>query len=242
MVARNYPGATAVLVQTNADRLSRRLSGLSGSWWKPSRWRSRKLVCLPEQSLSPVGMLWANLMLHTSADPQALLKRWSELVLPGGFLMLSCLGPDTLREWRDVCTELGWPPPAHAFTDMHDWGDMLLQAGFAEPVMDMERFTLTFDSPERLLQELRGLGRNLHIARFSALRGKHWHAELKEHLVKRLRDPQSGRLTFTVEVTYGHAFKSAANQPRTPSDDAFSLTLEAVRAKLPRHSKGLRGG
>ena len=44
-----------------------------------------------------------------------------------------------------------------------DWGDMLASNGFAEPVMDMERITLTFETPERLLQELRGLGRNLHV-------------------------------------------------------------------------------
>jgi malonyl-CoA O-methyltransferase len=62
--------------------------------------------------------------------------------------MFSCFGPDTLRELREhLPVALGWPAPAHEFTDMHDWGDMLAQAGFAEPVMDMERITLTFPTP-----------------------------------------------------------------------------------------------
>ena len=52
---------------------------------------------------------------------------------------------------------MGWPPAGHAFTDMHDWGDMLVNTGFAEPVMDMERITLTFGNPRRALDELRGL-------------------------------------------------------------------------------------
>jgi malonyl-CoA O-methyltransferase len=61
--------------------------------------------------------------------------------------MFSCLGPDTLRELRALYAALGWPPPAHEFTDMHDWGDMLVASGFAEPVMDMERITLSFATP-----------------------------------------------------------------------------------------------
>jgi malonyl-CoA O-methyltransferase len=242
LVARRYSRATAVLVQPEADRWRRHLSALSGPWWHPSRWRSQTIACSPQQNLPSVGMLWANLMLHTSPDPQALLRQWHELVLPGGFLMLSCLGPDTLREWRDVCAALGWPPPAHEFTDMHDWGDMLLQAGFAEPVMDMERITLSFQTSERLLQELRGLGRNLHRARFPALRGKHWQTQLKQALEERLQAPGSGGgLRFTVEVIYGHAFKSDAGQRQPRSTGPVTLPLDAVRAKLPGRAKGVPG-
>jgi malonyl-CoA O-methyltransferase len=88
-------------------------------------------------------MLWANMQLHMAADPQALIAQWQQALEVDGFLMFSCLGPDTLRELRAVYAALGWPPPAHEFTDMHDWGDMLVASGFAEPVIDMERITLS---------------------------------------------------------------------------------------------------
>ena len=117
-------------------------------------------------------MLWANMALHLSADPQALMGEWQRALATDGFLMFSCLGPDTLRELRALYAALGWPPPSHEFTDMHDWGDMLVQTGFAEPVMDMERITLSFATPQRLLRELRELGANLHPERFPALRGR----------------------------------------------------------------------
>jgi malonyl-CoA O-methyltransferase len=64
------------------------------------------------------------------------MQRWHQALQVDGFLMFSCLGPDTLMEMRALYQALGWPQPTHAFTDMHDWGDMLLAAGFAEPVMD----------------------------------------------------------------------------------------------------------
>jgi malonyl-CoA O-methyltransferase len=114
--------------------------------------------------------------------------------------MFSCLGPDTLMELRTLYRSLNWPAPSHEFTDMHDWGDMLLSAGFAEPVMDMERITLTFATPERLLQELRGLGRNLRLGRFAGLRGRRWHRQLLDGLAQ-------APLQLTFEVIYGHAFK-----------------------------------
>jgi malonyl-CoA O-methyltransferase len=132
---------------------------------------------------------------------------------------------------------MGWPAPAHEFTDMHDWGDMLVGAGFAEPVMDMERITLTFSSPKQLLDELRGLGRNLHVGRFQHLRGKEWlkklHTQLQTHLTDP-EDPQRLRLTF--EIIYGHAFKP---QPRIPVKAETTLSIDEMRAVL-KSPKGVK--
>jgi malonyl-CoA O-methyltransferase len=175
-------------------------------------------------------MVWANMALHMAPDPQALITQWHNLLEADGFVMFSCLGPDTLRELRRVYAALGWAPPSHEFTDMHDWGDMLVRAGFAEPVMDMERITLTFESPERLLQELRELGRNLHPARFQGLRGRAWRDRLSAALVKELADPaEGGRLRLTFEIIYGHAFKPQARlaiQPET------KVSLDQMRKAL----------
>ena len=167
-------------------------------------------------------MLWANMALHMAEDPQALIAQWHRALAVDGFLMFSCLGPDTLHELRALYQAMGWPALSHDFTDMHDWGDMLAAAGFAEPVMDMERITLTFETPERLLAELRGLGRNLHPKRFPGLRGRKWHAQLKQGIA-------SMPIQMTFEVIYGHAFKPA---PRLSIRPETVLSLAQMRDAL----------
>ena len=154
-------------------------------------------------------MLWANMALHAADDPQALLGAWHAALKVDGFLMFSCLGPDTAKELHEVYNLLGWPPAGHQLTDMHDWGDMLVQTGFAEPVMDMERITLTYETPARLLAELGELGRNFHPGRFAGLRGRAWKAKLEAALDAHLVKGDDGRLNLTFEIIYGHALKAA---------------------------------
>ena len=223
LLAQRYPKAACTVLEHSSARAQHVERILGQPWWKAQRWlQTQAQVCT--QVAQPAQMVWANMSLHMAADPQALMVQWQQALQVDGFLMFSCLGPDTLQELRALYQSLGWPAPCHEFTDMHDWGDMLGAAGFAEPVMDVERITLTFDSPERLLQELRGLGRNLHVARFPALRGRRWHAELLAAVAK-----QPLQLTF--EVVYGHAFKPA---PRLAVSAQSEISLDAMRAALGR--------
>jgi malonyl-CoA O-methyltransferase len=146
--------------------------------------------------------------------------------------MFSCLGPDSLRELRQLYASLGWPAPSHDFTDMHDWGDMLLSSGFAAPIMDMERITLTYETPEALLNELRSLGRNLNPQRFSACRGRDWLNQLHRQLRAKLSDSaHGGRLALTFEVIYGHAFKAPTRLAVKPETQ---VSLAQMKAQLKR--------
>lgn len=228
LLARRYPGVRAMVSAAVADERQRAQQAAARPWWHPARWRAA-LGAAPAPI--PAELLWANMSLHMAADPQALIRRWHEALAVDGFLMFSCFGPDTLRELRTLYQALGWPAPAHEYTDMHDWGDMLVAAGFAEPVMDMERIELTFETPQRLLQELRELGRNLHPARPPGLRGRGWLRQLQEAL-QGLADPaQQGRLKLSFEVIYGHAFKP----PRRLAVAAeTTLSLDEMRATLRR--------
>jgi malonyl-CoA O-methyltransferase len=134
---------------------------------------------------------------------------------------------------------MGWPPASHEFTDMHDWGDMLVQAGFAEPVMDVERITLTFATPQRLLLELRELGRNLHPKRFAGLRGRQWHATLLAELGQQaVSEGAIDALPLTFEIIYGHAFKPP---PRHPVRAETRLSLEEMRITLRQINKKPQG-
>lgn len=233
LLTKRYPKSTCYVVEASIDRAQNATELIADSWWNPRRWTGAAVRAgLPGQ---PVQMLWANMALHMAADPQSLIAQWGQLLAPEGFLMFSCLGPDTLRELREVYAALSWPPATHVFTDMHDWGDMLMHAGFSEPVMDMERITLSFTTPERLLQELRELGRNLHPERFAGLRGRSWYQQLCRALVQKLATrAEDGSLTLTFEVVYGHAFKP---QPRLTMQPETTVTLDAMRASLRQVKK-----
>ena len=225
LVESRYPRARCFVAESVPGREAVAASALARPWWR--RWAGPSLHHGPVPDAA-VQMLWANMALHMSAQPQALIARWHRALAPDGFLMFSCLGPDTLRELRGLYRSLGWPPAAHEFTDMHDWGDMLVHAGFAEPVMDMERLTLTWETPGRMLQELRELGANLHPARFAGLRGRRWKERLHDEIARGLRQPD-GRLALTFEIIYGHAVKPA---PVVRMSEHSAVSLEDMRAML----------
>jgi malonyl-CoA O-methyltransferase len=231
LLARRYPDAACFVAEPLAGREVLASKSIAKPWWM--RWKGGAVQVgagFPEGGLQ---MLWANMALHTAADPQALIAQWYRALAVDGFLMFSCLGPDTLKELRGLYQALGWPPAGPDFTDMHDWGDMLVHSGFAEPVMDMERITLTWETPARLLAELRELGANLHPGRFGALRGKAWKARLDREL-ERLRGPD-GRLALTFEVIYGHALKPA---PRVKLSAQSAVSLRDMRALLQADKPG----
>ena len=227
LLLQRYPKSLCTVLECGADNLTRAEQTLLPSRWHPQAWWQPRARVLP-QIEQPAQMLWCNMQLHMAHHPLTLMQRWHQALQVDGFLMFSCLGPDTLMELRALYRSLDWPTPTHAYTDMHDWGDMLLAAGFAEPVMDMERITLTFETPERLLLELRGLGRNLQPDRFAGLRGRGWHRQLLSALGQ-----QPLQLTF--EVIYGHAFKPA---PRLAVGAQSAISLNEMRAALKLGARG----
>lgn len=236
-LGQRYPQARCFVAETNPKRADLVAQALHAPWWTARRWRQPATAFkLPEDR--QVDMVWANMALHMSADPAALIAQWQRLLATDGFLMLSCLGPDSLRELRAVYAAMGWAPPCHEFTDMHDWGDMLVHAGFAEPVMDMERITLTYTQPAHLLHDLRSLGRNLHVGRQPLTQGRGWRARLlaaiDQHMPRAVgRGDQNGvaaPLALTFEVIYGHALKPAPRRPRGEQ----RVPLSDMRAMLKR--------
>jgi len=153
-----------------------------------------------------VGLVWANMALHAETDVPALLRAWHRALKVDGFVMCSGLGPDTARELKAVYQQMGWGLPTIDFIDMHDLGDAFVKAGFADPVMDMERITLTWPNAEALLAECRQWGGNVALGRQSGLRTPRWRFRLVQALQSALMRPD-GRLGLTLELVYGHAVK-----------------------------------
>ena len=152
-----------------------------------------------------IDLVWSNMVLHWVADPLAALREFHRVLAVGGLVMFSTLGPDTLAELRAAAGEAR----VHRFADMHDLGDMLVAAGFADPVMDMERLTVQYASGAALLADLRASGQtHAAAARARGLAGARFRAALEERLAAQRRGPE-GKLTVSFEVVYGHAWKAA---------------------------------
>ena len=195
-------------------------------WWSARRWR-RGAAALTEADVAPATaqLLWANMMLHAVPDPEPLMQRWRRALAVEGFLMFSTLGPDTLAGLRALYLDAGWGSAHAPFTDMHDWGDMLVAAGFADPVMDQERLTLTWATPQALLAELHMLGANADPARFAGLRTPRWRSRLLAAL--QARAGPEGRIALEFELVYGHAFNPA---PRAKVAGETRVAVEDLRA------------
>jgi len=158
-------------------------------------------------------LAWSNLALHWIDAPAQAFAEFHRVLRVGGLLTFTTLGPDTLRELRRAFGAIDTAIHVHRFLDMHDVGDMLVAAGFADPVMDMEMITLTYPYATALMHELKDLGaHNVAAGRPRALMGRaRWGRVLRE-LEAFSRDD---RLPASFEIVYGHAWKP---EPRLAAD------------------------
>ena len=174
------------------------------------------IECLPLRDRS-FDMVWSNLALHWTHLPSVLAEVY-RVLRPGGVFMFSTLGPDTLKELRASYAQVDAFGHVNRFADLHDVGDMLVAARFADPVMDMECLMFTYERIDDLLRELRtGGGRNANVDRPLGLSGKRGYARMREAYEALRRE---GRVPATFEVVYGHAWRPQSER-RTATGDAI---------------------
>ena len=168
-----------------------------------------------------VDLVWSNLALHWHPQPDRVFAEWRRVLRVEGLLMFSNFGPDTLRELRGALATLDGTAHVLPFVDMHDFGDQLVGAGFSTPVMDMEVITVTYDTAQALLADVRALGGNPLATRRRGLIGRAaWQRVLAALEAQRRPD---GKLGLTFEVIYGHAFRPA---PRTTAAGEAIIRFE----------------
>jgi malonyl-CoA O-methyltransferase len=157
-------------------------------------------------------LAWSNLMLQW-CDPEAVFAEVARVLEPGGLLIFSTFGPDTLKELRAAFAAVDSREHVNTFVDMHDLGDALVRAGLAEPVMEMEILTLEYASVEAVARDLKAIGAaNALPGRPRGLSGRgRWRRMVERYE----RERRSGALPATYEVVYGHAWKVA---PKNRSD------------------------
>jgi malonyl-CoA O-methyltransferase len=196
---RRYPQALAVALDFSLAMLAQR------SFW--NRFSAQPLRLCGDLQRIPlaegsVDLVWSNMALHWLDDPLPAFREFRRVLAPNGLVMFSTLGPDSLKELRAAAGA----NRVHAFIDMHDLGDMLLAAGLAGPVMDMELLTFEYAHADRLLEDLRASGQtSARTDRPRGLAGRAFNARLRRTL------GEQPRATF--EVVYGHAWQGAPSPP-----------------------------
>lgn len=165
-----------------------------------------------------VDLVWSNLAFHWFQSPQRAIDEWYRVMRPGALLDFSFFSVDTLAELRALGAR------TMVFHDMHDIGDVLMSAGFSEPVMDTQRLTLTWQSPEALLADVRSLGGNAQRGRFRGLLGRR-HRDEWLRALEALRG-DDGLLRTTIEVVFGHAW---CPERKRRSDGLASIEIHPRR-------------
>jgi malonyl-CoA O-methyltransferase len=180
---------------------------------------------LPLASQS-VELLWSNLAIQWCNDLDAAFTEAHRVLQPEGLLMFSTFGPDTLKELRQASA--ADPEHVHVsrFIDMHDIGDAIVRAGFSAPVLDVERFTLTYDDVLSVMRDLKAIGaHNAADGRPRGLLGKGFLQQLTENYEQFRSD---GKLPATFEVVYGHAWKP---EPKPLFEEGVAPVVFKARQK-----------
>lgn len=172
--------------------------------------------------INTVDLVWSNLALHWHPQPDRIFAEWRRVLKVDGLLMFSCFGPDTFKELRAAFAAIGDDAPSTLpFVDMHDFGDMLVNAGFSTPVMDMENITVTYESIDKLMSDVRAWGGNPLLTRRRGLLGRGaWERAVQVLEESRRTD---GRIPLTFEIVYGHAFRPA---PKTTAAGEAIVRLD----------------
>lgn len=171
--------------------------------------------------INAVDLVWSNLALHWHPQPDHVFVEWRRVLRKDGLLMFSCFGPDTFKELRAAFAVADGAPHALPFVDMHDFGDMLVNAGFSTPVMDMETLTVTYGSVEKLMADVRAWGGNPLDTRRRGLFGRRAWQRVVDALEQSRR--ADGSIPLTFEIVYGHAFRPA---PRTTASGESIIRLD----------------
>ena len=190
----------------------------------------QNLLCADIESLplasASVGLVWSNLAIQWCNDLDAALQEFHRVLQPESLLMFSTFGPDTLKELRIATSVPSGTTSVSRFLDMHDIGDAMVRAGFSAPVLDVERFTLTYDDVKSVMRDLKSIG--AHNATYGRARGLLGRGFLQSLEANYEQFRVEGKLPATFEVVYGHAWRG---QDKPKFDDGVSPVTFRPRNK-----------
>jgi malonyl-CoA O-methyltransferase len=222
---RRYP--KALVIACDSSRPMLQAAGRRQSWLRRFARLCADAAHLPLAEGS-VDLILSNLMLQW-CDPDAVFAEFRRVLAPHGLLSFTTLGPDTLLELRSSWGRVDSLTHVNQFTDMHDIGDALVRAGFASPVLDVERYTLSYPNVRRIAADLKETGaHNATMGRPRGLTGRRRFAALETAYEAFRRE---GRLPATYEVVFGHAW-SPGTVARRGGPGGAAVSLDEFKQQL----------
>ncbi len=216
---RRYPKARVVALDFAPAMLG--LARRRGGWFNRPWCLCADAEALPLAD-GCVDLIVSNATLQWCNDLDATFRDWQRVLSPGGLLMFTSFGPDTLRELRAAWAQVDGYAHVSPFADLHDLGDGLVRARFADPVMDAERLTLTYPGARDLMRDLKVLGaHNAAAERPRGLTGPRRLAAVEAAYESHRRE---GRLPATYEVVYGHAWAPT----QRPIEGGVAIPVSAI--------------
>jgi malonyl-CoA O-methyltransferase len=216
---RRYRGATVLALDISPAML--REAARHRRWWRPFERVCADAARLPFADGS-VDVLFSSLMLQWCDDLDGVLSEFRRVLRSPGLLTFTTFGPDTLRELRAAWAAVDDRTHVHRFIDMHDIGDALVRAGLAEPVLDVERFTLTYADTLSLMRDLKAIGaHNVASGRPVGLTGR-GRMDAMNAAYERFR--AAGQLPATYEVVYGQAW----GRPKPATSNETLIPVDAI--------------
>jgi malonyl-CoA O-methyltransferase len=174
-------------------------------------------------------LIFSNLMLQWCDLLDVAFAEVRRVLKPGGLFMFSTFGPDTLKELRTAWAAADVGAHVNRFIDMHDVGDALMRAGFAEPVLDVERLRMGYPEVNALMRDLKAIGaHNAALGRARGLTGKTRYQRMSE-AYETLR--QDGELPASYEVIYGAAWGTAGKAGSSPLEGEARIPVHAIRRR-----------
>lgn len=225
LLKKRWPKARVIAIDAALPMLQQ--AKARAGWWKPFNRLAGDAANLPLAEAS-VDLLVSNLCLPFVNDLPATLAGFRRVLKPGGLLLCSTYGSETLGELDYAFSQADSAPHVHPFAPIATFGDALMRAGFRDPVIDRDLFTLTYADLPALMAELRALGyRNARADRRRTLTGRgRFAAASAAYEALRTAD---GRLPSTWEVLYAHAWAPEAGTPiREQGQDIAAVPISAI--------------
>lgn len=216
LLASRFPKAkiTALDLAFNMLQEAKAKRNFKQRWNKQFQYINAEVESLPFADAS-VELIISGLTLQWCQDLPKVFKEFKRVLAPGGLLLFSSFGPDSLKELRQSWAEVDDLPHVNAFADMHDVGDALVQSGFLDPVMDMEVITVTHKDVKTVMRDLKKIGAH------NVMQGRSHNITGKNKLVKMMQAYEQfrteGLLPVTHEIVYGHAWVAEENKNESSS-------------------------
>lgn len=159
-----------------------------------------------------IDLIFANFFLPWQKNVDGFLRECHRALRPEGVLIMSAFGPDTLNHWQEICHNDDLPQKM----DMHLLGDLLLQQGFSDPILDVDYYTLAYRSKEKMLKELYATAMlSTHLS--------------EEKLQEKIPMATDGKWRVHYEMIYAHAFKPI---PSKKEEGLYKMSVQELKKTL----------